>query len=475
MPTKLATQMNWVQTFYADQMEDHGYGRVTFRHETNADGDPLVRTVIGKFDDGHYHSDANVIERLVSELQEKFGDLDRNIYLISLDVSTGLIGGWAGLARGDRGPAVVPSVGRDTTEEKDRALIAHELGHAFGLPHDFRDGKYIMSWGSDKRSEFSDCSATLLSVNRFLTETHTHENTDGTIEMLSPTTYIMNRPEHKLKFRVSDPDRIHKVLLEYEVGERLVGIVDCQCVANRFDAEVTFDMPADALKAPITIIWVHIIDPNGFKTAQRYNLRGGPGTIQDFTYLTLQYEDPHALMPINLKVEWDWNGWIWEKFPGKEIPARPHDGFIDIRNFNVVENWEHWFYSHATGELVYDLTLTDPDHRIFDAYFHLPNPCGNVASVKIICKSDNTIIYQTQTIKKNDANNRHIHFTVPENTEKLKIKISDGGNGDACDHFILANAKLYETTTQEAKANTPLRIDLKNKLTTTWAKMKINR
>ena len=43
-----------VQTFYADQMAAHGYGRKTFRYETDAQGEPLVHRVDGRRADYHY-------------------------------------------------------------------------------------------------------------------------------------------------------------------------------------------------------------------------------------------------------------------------------------------------------------------------------------------------------------------------------------------------------------------------------------
>ena len=45
-------------------------------------------------------------------------------------------------------------------------LVAHELGHAFGLGHDFREGAYLMSYGPG-RNRLSDCAAEFLSVHPY--------------------------------------------------------------------------------------------------------------------------------------------------------------------------------------------------------------------------------------------------------------------------------------------------------------------
>ena len=43
-----------IQTFYAEQMQAHGYGNKTFRFETDAQDEPLVHRVDGQHPDSHY-------------------------------------------------------------------------------------------------------------------------------------------------------------------------------------------------------------------------------------------------------------------------------------------------------------------------------------------------------------------------------------------------------------------------------------
>ena len=51
------------------------------------------------------------------------------------------------LIRSGGGYAVIPASGRCFDAETGTVVTAHELGHAFGLEHDFRDDTYIMSYG----------------------------------------------------------------------------------------------------------------------------------------------------------------------------------------------------------------------------------------------------------------------------------------------------------------------------------------
>ena len=44
---KMKAMMRRVQTFFAEQMQAHGYGNTTFRFETDVQGEPLVHRVDG--------------------------------------------------------------------------------------------------------------------------------------------------------------------------------------------------------------------------------------------------------------------------------------------------------------------------------------------------------------------------------------------------------------------------------------------
>ena len=146
-----------VQTFYADQMAAHGYGRMTFRYETDADGEPLVHRVDGQHPDSHY-LDRTAQSAFWDEIALAF-DFKANIYFIVIDNSIN------GIGLGNR--KVVAGVGSSSGKNGGITLLsgnfnlylaAHELGHAFGLWHDFRDDSYIMSYGTG-HSRLSACHA----------------------------------------------------------------------------------------------------------------------------------------------------------------------------------------------------------------------------------------------------------------------------------------------------------------------------
>lgn len=156
-----------IQTFFAQQMDAHGYGYSEFRIETDAQGGPVVHRVDGGHPESHYLNDA--LGTVVPETEQEF-DLDANIYLIVFDNSSGALGaaaeriGGVGLRRGKNGGvAMLPA----PFNESFKHVMAHELGHAFGLHHDFRNRVYIMSYGERSQSQLSACHAEFLSVHPF--------------------------------------------------------------------------------------------------------------------------------------------------------------------------------------------------------------------------------------------------------------------------------------------------------------------
>ena len=167
----------------------------------------------------------------------------------------------------------------------------------------------------------------------------------------------------------------------------------------------------------------------------------------DFTYLTLTYNDKSALTPSNPQREWGWSwgGWqqFWEKKPGGTLPPIPHQGFMPAKFIPYVNQWDYFFYAHHPSRIVYD--LSGGNYTKFDAYFDMPNPCTHIAtpaSMEVIFLADNTEIYNTGVFRGDEARNTHITFDIPRGTKELTIKVTDAGDGDTCDHFIFANARL---------------------------------
>ena len=207
--------------------------------ETDAQGEPLVHRVDGRHPDSRYIG--RTYGTLYDELEQRF-DFERNIYLIVLDNSTDLIGnsGGRGGARGKSGGQVlVPSNVHFET-------VAHELGHAFGLWHDFRDDAYIMSWGwSSRRDRLSACAAKFLSVHPYFNpEIPIEEGSPPTIELISPRTYPSGSESVPIQLKVTDSQGLHQVIL-FGGRHNNTTVMACHRLSDERDAVVEFEYDGD--------------------------------------------------------------------------------------------------------------------------------------------------------------------------------------------------------------------------------------
>ena len=254
-----------VQTLYAEQMEAHGYGKVTFRVEADAQGEPMVHRVDGGYPDTHYLDDT--FGTVLDEINLAF-NLEANVYLIFVDNSIS-IGGVGGKQGKNGGFALV-------TGQLSFGGAEHELGHAFGLQHDFHDGAYIMSYGPGQ-DRLSACHAEFLSVHPYFNlNTPTEEGESPTIEFISPRTYPTGSQSVPVRLKISNSEGLHQVLLfvttiEPHSAAGSYEVKACRGLAGEKDTIVEFDydgvIPSDgftSLSDPVIHpIYVYVVDTDG--------------------------------------------------------------------------------------------------------------------------------------------------------------------------------------------------------------------
>ena len=168
------------------------------------------------------------------------------------------------------------------------------------------------------------------------------------------------------------------------------------------------------------------------------------------SYLSLVSDNSDTLVPINSMQEWaGWAEWavvqyndasgVWEKTKNGQLPEKPY-GFVENQYVNL---FDHWIYSHAESKIVYD--ISNGDYAKFDGYFVMPNPCGDIASVELIFLADDVEVYNSGLIIASKQKESHISFHIPAGAQTLTMRVTDGGDSNGCDHWILGNARLLQT------------------------------
>ncbi len=230
------------RTFFSEQMQAHALGKKTFSFESDGAGTPVVHRMDGQHPDSAYVDDT--MDAVLQEIGTAF-DVEQNVYLIVIDISTNLLGYKAvdltalGLALWipkNGGIALVPGLFRFRT-------VTHELGHAFGLPHDFRDRKYIMSYGGIENSQLSDCNAGFLAVHPYFDPAVPFEEASPpSVEIVSSLEYRAGSETVPVQLKLSSPEGLHHLLmLAEERGGLALEVWKCRNLAGKQKVEVAFD------------------------------------------------------------------------------------------------------------------------------------------------------------------------------------------------------------------------------------------
>ncbi len=123
--------------------------------------------------------------------------------------------------------------------------MAHELGHAFGLHHDFRDDAYIMSYGWTP-DQLSACAAEFLSVHPYFNpDSPIHGTLPPTVELISPRAYPAGSESVSIRLKVGDSEGLHQVFLfaptRGEFGINTLEVKACRGLSGERDTLVEFD------------------------------------------------------------------------------------------------------------------------------------------------------------------------------------------------------------------------------------------
>ena len=269
---KLDKLIKNIQQIYAAQMEHHGFGRKTFKFETYPTGKAVVHHVKGKFKDKYYQTNSG---KVWDEIDKHF-DTYNNIYLAALESSVEVLDGYAcgfGGPRGDFGGTVlIPASGYCFY---DTAVTVHELGHAFGLIHDYRNN--LKAWVDlyiNEPMTTSFCAAQWLDVHRYFNTYKTDANQPTTIQMSVPTR-VVDTNGISFQFNVTDPDGLHQaqILIPESHESPFSKLLNFKALHGQKDA---VEFVTTQLTPKTSSIWLRVIDKRGYFTEQAFPITMTP-------------------------------------------------------------------------------------------------------------------------------------------------------------------------------------------------------
>ena len=275
--TKLDTLIKNVQKFYANEMERHGFGGKTFAFETDADGNAVVHPINGQFASSYYAGNlGNAVDNVLLEVFNRF-DTSKNINLVAVD------GGWDSvdyaIGDSDSGGSAFVHIDRDRLDTPHYLTIggglgyvtAHELGHVFGLTHDFRDPAHIMAYLRGSSQRLSRCNAEWLDAHRYFNASRQDQNVSrSTIKMLPPS--LASLPNAiRLRFEITDADGLHQAQLSIPaaITDPSLGanLQDCKSLSGQSD---TIEFITTAFTPNRNTAWLSVIDVYGNTTSEYF-------------------------------------------------------------------------------------------------------------------------------------------------------------------------------------------------------------
>ena len=139
------------------------------------------------------------------------------------------------------------------------SVTAHELGHSFGLQHDFRSNSYIMSYGPRNVYGLSQCAAKWLDVHNAFNPSrdapgYTYQSVS--IASLPPSRASSSNVIH-VRFKVGDRDGIQQVQLLTPTGDSY-SLLACKGLNGNSSDIVEFAIPHLGLEnKSVSLQWIN--------------------------------------------------------------------------------------------------------------------------------------------------------------------------------------------------------------------------
>ena len=204
-------------------------------------------------------------------------DPSQNIYIAFLDFSSEKVdGGWCGTGGdwldGGLGGVVNMAVSADCFDgNHGTAILVHELGHAFGLRHDYRNhADYNIDLVGNDPMVTSACATKWLNGHPYFNNYTTSPTGSTTITMSDPS---ISGSDVSVTFTITDTDNLYQAHFFETITESYgfddLSLLDCQSLSGS-SAIATFT--TSALTSDTDSVSIRVMDALGRSTEKKFSV-----------------------------------------------------------------------------------------------------------------------------------------------------------------------------------------------------------